>query len=311
MDRKEFLSNLAKEVLIPIVEIIEKKLDGRYSKAEISKLVSDELHLSEFALIPYTQDFDKNILLNKIKNFEKMKKYGLSNIDIVLILSHFYFLLRKFTWETDIKPTHPENFTIEIFDELIHKVYCKNIHEHTENEFFDLSKTNDELESMHYKDEEKITAKEFMESEPIDKDIVVDIKDLLEDYEDMSYKYSVVSDEFLQTTLGVLQKFITLFMLSGEFKDLGKVTEKLFEKLNNLDLNSLDDNQKQFLKSFLDAFMADLKKWYEEVIIYKSANDIHYLDASLMSSIEQISYFIGGGDKMSLISILKETNGTM
>ena len=46
--------------------------------------------------------------------------------------------------------------------------------------------------------------------------------------------------------------------------------------------------------------MEDLVKWYQEVIELRSANDIHYLDASLLSSVEQIAQIFvkesaGGG----------------
>jgi len=298
MKKEEFLLDLAEEVILPVVDILHYKLGKKYSEKEIASLLSRRLKISHLILSFFNRDINSKEMLNQFQELEEIKKYGLSDIDIMLILSYLNCRFRKF-----IKKHNLEAIEDGKICDLLEELFMNNnfINEKRNNipndvrNNADESEIRDKLENMHYKDEEKISAKEFMEDEAIDEDIILDIKDLLEGYEDISYKYNFASDEFLQTTLGVLQKFVTLFMLSGEFKDLGKVTETLFNKLKHLDLNSLNENQKQFLKSFLDAFMADLKKWYEEVIIYKSANDIHYLDASLMSSIEQISYFIGGG----------------
>jgi len=295
MDRKDFLSDLAQEVILPVVDILHHKLEKKYSTKEIVHLLEKRLKISHLILSFLNKNVDTKKILQQFQELEEIKRYGLNDIDIMLILSYLNCRFRKFVKKHNLEAIE-DGEICELLEELFMKDdVINNQNSDISNDFvddIDESEIRDELENMHYKDEEKITAKEFMEDGAIDEDIIVDIKDLLEDYEDMSYKYNVASDEFLQTTLEVLQKFVTLFMLSGEFKDLGRVTETLFDKLKNLDLDSLDDNQKQFLKSFLDAFMADLKKWYEEIIIYKSANDIHYLDASLMSSIEQISFSI-------------------
>jgi len=301
MNNQEFLLSVAQEIILPFINVLYQKLEEKYSKKEIIELIK-KINLSEIVLLNFFEDADKNVVLRKLDDLNKIYELGIKEIDVMLILSYLYYLIVKFKQIHNMK-------TNNLYREVLDKVINNTLHKTYKKEFMKIEKNN--LESMHYKDEEKISAKEFMEKEEFDEDIIIDIKDLLEDYEDMSYKYDVISPEFKEVVLEVLEKFVTLFMLSGEFKDLGKVIEMFFNELRKLDITSLDDNQKQFVKKFLDAFMMDIKKWYEEVIVNKSAKDIHYLDASLMSSVEQISYFIGGGVISSFKSIIKEDYGSL
>lgn len=293
MNKEEFLVKLTQEVLLPVMKILEKKVDF----ANIPKLVK-KMHLNMLTLLPFSDKANEEIIkiFENRENLEKIYNLGLSQEDVILIFSYLYCRLKMF-----IDKNNYQKFAIK-YNDLFHKI-CEillsyqeedNQKETKKDDFLEISSKQEEsIQNMHYKDEEKISAEEFMKQEEFDEDLIVDIKDLLEDYDNMKYKYNNVSYEFINSVKEVLSKFSALFILSGEFKDLARVIEGFLSLLNELDIQTLSDAQKNFLKMFIDAFMGDLNKWYEEVILYKSAIDIHYLDASIMSSIQQIEAFFG------------------
>lgn len=293
MNKEEFLVKLTQEVLLPVMKILEKKVDF----ANIPKLVK-KMHLNMLTLLPFSDKVNEEIIkiFENRENLEKIYNLGLSQEDVILIFSYLYCRLKMF-----IDKNNYQKFAIK-YNDLFHKI-CEillsyqeedNQKETKKDDFLEISSKQEEsIQNMHYKDEEKISAEEFMKQEEFDEDLIVDIKDLLEDYDNMKYKYNNVSYEFINSVKEVLSKFSALFILSGEFKDLARVIEGFLSLLNELDIQTLSDAQKNFLKMFIDAFMGDLNKWYEEVILYKSAIDIHYLDASIMSSIQQIEAFFG------------------
>lgn len=282
MNKENFLLSLTQEVLLPVMEMLEKKV----SLTNVPKIIK-KLKINAFTLLPFSKKAKEEI----IKTYEseeflkELDKLGLKKEDLLLILSYLNCQLKQF-----IKRHHYEEISKDYSD--LFDYICEFLNSE-KDEFFEIDANQDEeIKSMHYSDKEKISAKEFMENNPIDIDLLDEIEDLLEDYENVSVKYEEVSEEFISIVSMLLIKFSSLLMLSGEFKDLAKVIEEFKAVLDSLDIESLDDEKKRFLKMFIDAFMQDIKKWYEEVIVLKSANDIHYLDASLLSSIRQIEDFL-------------------
>ena len=293
MNKEEFLVNLTKEVLLPVMAILEKKVDV----ADIPKLVK-KMHLNAITLLPFSNKVQNEIIdiFENKNNVEKIYNLGLSKEDLLLIFSYLYCRLNMF-----IENYHYDKEYFCKYNKLFNKI-CGILlnYQHKElkeepksDDFLEVySNQSDELKKMHYEDSEKISAKEFMDKEGIDEDLIVDIKDLLDDFENIKYKYDTVSKEYIESIKELLGKFNAVFYLSGEFRDLTKGIERFIALLNETDIDFFDDSKKNFLKMFIDAFVDDLRKWYEEVIVYKSANDIHYLDASLMSSILQMENFL-------------------
>ena len=299
MNKENFLLSLTQEVLLPVMEMLEKKVSLR----NVPKVMK-KLKINAFSLLPFSKKAKEEVIkaYEKKEFIKELDELGLKREDLLLILSYLNCQLRRF-----IKKHHYETLCQDYDDLFSYICEILNPNEYNcdkknkceeKDDFFEIDSNQDEnIKKMHYTDEEKISAKEFMEDNLIDADLLDEIEDLLEDYENISAKYEDISKEFLDVVSNLLSKFASLLMLSGEFKDLAEVIEEFIGVLKSVDLDSLNEDKKRFLKMFIDAFMQDIKKWYEEVIVLKSANDIHYLDASLLSSIRQIEDF------------LKENNG--
>jgi len=63
-------------------------------------------------------------------------------------------------------------------------------------------------------------------------------------------------------------------------------------KLLLLNIDKLTQTQKGLLRSFIISIIEDLKKWVEEIFVFQTAQDIHYLDTSFFANITQIEIMI-------------------
>jgi len=165
----------------------------------------------------------------------------------------------------------------------------KKVEEIEEDEFFDFDSevTDDFTNKMHYSDEEKFSAEEFLENNEFDMDLVYD----LEDYIDRYFSLKEIDEAYIEDVKEILYKFIAIFEMSVEFKNLSMAFIELLDFVSKI---KFDNKNINMIKMFIDTIMEDLEKWLEHIFIKKDANDIHYLDASLYASIQQLSLIIRG-----------------
>jgi len=157
-----------------------------------------------------------------------------------------------------------------------------------EDGFFELDseERDNNIEQMHYEEHQKISAKEFMAEDSIDEDIIYELEELLNEYNDLSF--TELNEEYLEKLKNILEGFVRIFNYSVEFRDLAYAMEKLLDLLNRLEIKE----NKELIKLLLDTVIADLNKFFYAVFINKEAVDIHYLDASLLANIAQIEIIL-------------------
>ena len=164
------------------------------------------------------------------------------------------------------------------------------------DEFFDFDDSDERdknIDNMHYSEGDKVDAKTFMENEGLDEDLIYDLELNLEELRKNTGFYMYVSQEYLEYYKVTLKGMINIFEFSYEFKNLATSFRSLYQFLENLDIDNLDKEKSEFLKNMLDLIYEDIRKWFEEVILNQTAQDIHYLDASLLANVGQIKIMIG------------------
>jgi hypothetical protein len=151
------------------------------------------------------------------------------------------------------------------------------------------SGVDDSINNMHYNDEQKISATSYFALHPLDdmdiEDIVEAKKLLLELLDD----YIKLTDEFLIQFASVIQKLNTTLQYTfatKEFRDIGMSLEKLFYILNQY--KSADIEMQDVVFNILITFIEDLVQWLDNIFISQDAQDIHYLDASLLANVSQL-----------------------
>jgi len=70
----------------------------------------------------------------------------------------------------------------------------------------------------------------------------------------------------------------------SEFDELSKAISSLEELVSELDLESLEEDDKELFGMYIKAIIMDLLDWKEHVFISQDAGDIFYANASLLSS---------------------------
>ena len=73
-----------------------------------------------------------------------------------------------------------------------------------------------------------------------------------------------------------------------EFEELSYTLTILSDMLHKADSDKLSDEIKSIVYSYLKAIISDLQSWRKAIFIEMNAEDIHYLDKTLMSSIAQL-----------------------
>jgi len=162
-----------------------------------------------------------------------------------------------------------------------------------EDVFFDMDDASVDLEHLHVSDENKITASELFNQkwfDPYAAEDIIDSSKVLTEILDM---YEFISNEYLDEVIKRIQIFSTNLITSAEFANLAGTLIEFNISLKKLsakfDATCADNG---LFKQFIDAIITDLISWTHEVLINKSANDVHYLDASLLSSIIMINSMI-------------------
>jgi two-component system response regulator (stage 0 sporulation protein A) len=131
-----------------------------------------------------------------------------------------------------------------------------------------------------YNTPEPISAKEFMQLNIIDIQEIEEIKELFEEY---NY---VIDENFYDMFVNLIEEFIFIFNSTYYLSNLAYALENLL-----LLLEKLDEEKKEKLKPFFESIIDDLNNFFNEVIIKKSAINIHYLDEALIANVTQIEMF--------------------
>jgi len=265
---KEKIVDLVDNVVFPIAKKVKKLCSDR------EKTFKFEVALTKLALILLLPD------KQKIKIFRR-KGISLRNLDILnekqnrKLLKEFFELHSK--WEN-------KNCDIETKQ-----------NEENEDDFFDFEseEIDSNIDNMHYQEKDKMNAVDFMNKHGIDEDLEMELNDLIIEIEDFIYQYEDIElDESFIEKLSFLDSFIKAFEFSGEFMDIGYALEMFRDNMLKVDINSLNSEQKNMLKLMIISILKDLIKWVNEVIINQTAQDIHYLDASLLANIAQIDIIL-------------------
>ena len=284
---KETLMDLVNSVAFPIDVLILNDERVSHFLEDKEKRSKHSISIAKLAIAVVTQE--ASVAIQLLKNAAKAHNELSFDKEILREYLNLFFML-LFKW---IKQHYPQALKeyeerLEYFEKIFMDAYEPFLELEDDEGFFDFDSedVDNVVNEMHYSDEKKITAEEFMQEDTVDTDMMHDIEDYLEEYDDLIG----INDEFSKDDLAVAQRcidaFVNIFNLSYEFKNIAYSLESL-----NLFLDNFDTSNKEkmnMLKIFLDTIMDDLKKFKKEVLEDATANDIHYLDASLLANIAQI-----------------------
>ena len=274
---------------------------GKYEPCVVSFAIKCENDISYFTEMMEFFKFNPIELIKVVNAIKKLKERGVAVKFVIEKDEEYIYLTSKHKIFDDERNSrklcaldskelytyrfHVGNKKIEIKkskdDEKI-KDLPKVIHIDEEDEFLELDEDIG-YDFMHnYK---KIDAKTYLEESEIAQEEIDDIKDLSEELEYILYSSNKLTEELRYELIKIFTGYRHLFV---SFIEINTAMNELVNILSDIDLDSIPNDMNSIILEFIKALQDDLSSWLKNVFIEQSAVDIHYLDASILSSILQI-----------------------
>lgn len=147
-----------------------------------------------------------------------------------------------------------------------------------------------ELKILRKSRHDKTTSVEYMQE--VGKDIAESLEDLQEADGELEEQILMLNQPIDKADLhglsAKLMRYSTVINQMFDFADLAVAVKTLSEFMMELHANDIDDKQYRQLVNYLTNIKDDLRSWRLTNFVTQNADNIHYLDASLMSSCLQL-----------------------
>jgi hypothetical protein len=284
------LESLVETVVLPFEKLIieDPKLSTHIAPPAIAKL--HNMAVAKLSVYIYS---DINRAYSYIQEGAKAHKENHIPVESLKEYYTLYFLLCR-EWNKDHLKTNAKfEENIATIEQFVYEAFANE--NETKAEFFDYDSEviNADLTKMHYTDEQKISAQDFHEEGSMDE---LDIQDILECsdalQEAISDTYTEHDKGYFENVNTRVKSYAVILEKNLEFRDIGYSLSKLSSLLEEHCDSLVNHEKKKALLVILNAIVEDLIAWTVAVLKEKTAIDIHYLDASLLSSILQFEMMI-------------------
>lgn len=284
------LEALVDEVVLPFEKfIIEDSRLARYlSDPEVAKV--HNLAVAKLSIYIYSDIKRAYEYVQEAAKKHKIKEIPVENLREFYSL---YFVLCREWNQKNMEVEDRFGKNLEVIEQFVYDSFSKENESKEEFFIYDSPVISQDMAKMHYGDDFKIHALAFCAEGSIDE---LDIQDILEscgELADVVQDYNLEYNEaYFLNVKEYLDSYAKVLEKNFEFRDLGYSLSKL-SALLEIHLKSLPNhaNKKKILV-ILNAIAEDLIGWTEAVLKEKTAVDIHYLDASLFSSIIQFEMML-------------------
>ncbi len=284
------LEALVDEVVLPFEKfIIEDSRLARYlSDPEVAKV--HNLAVAKLSIYIYSDIKRAYEYVQEAAKKHKIKEIPVENLREFYSL---YFVLCREWNQKNMEVEDRFGKNLEVIEQFVYDSFSKENESKEEFFIYDSPVISQNMAKMHYGDDFKINALAFCAEGSIDE---LDIQDILEscgELADVVQDYNLEYNEaYFLNVKEYLDSYAKVLEKNFEFRDLGYSLSKL-SALLEIHLESLPNhaNKKKILV-ILNAIAEDLIGWTEAVLKEKTAVDIHYLDASLFSSIIQFEMML-------------------
>ncbi len=139
----------------------------------------------------------------------------------------------------------------------------------------------------------KVTsAVEFAADVEVDRELIDELNELESDVLYQLEFNETISDEMYHNIVTLFEQYSRALNLLMEFGELAYTINVLTNLLRDQDAPSTQESPMDSIAIYLKAIITDLQHWKESVLIEQSAEDIHYLDKTLLSSIAQLELML-------------------
>ncbi|MEA3289277.1 MAG: response regulator [Campylobacterota bacterium] len=168
-----------------------------------------------------------------------------------------------------------------------------------EDDFFDFDEEDDEEDDSigiqkHMMDDfnkshKKVPAEEFLKDYEVLDYMIDELDDIEEDvYEHIDTLYSENLQESIESIIFTISEYSHFLNTFLEFQELSTSLNLLSRILEKSDFTHTDERKRTLIAEFIKSMLNDLVKWKNHVFVDKDAQDVFYLNASLLNSCIQL-----------------------
>lgn len=135
------------------------------------------------------------------------------------------------------------------------------------------------------------TAAEYVKDVDIDRDILEELTEIEEDTLSSLGLTEAISPEAKDEVIDLFTQYAKMLERLVEFQELSYALWMLIDLLKEMNLEERAD-ESTYVIIYVKAIISDLSAWRISVFISQIAQDIHYLDKTLLSSIAQLQILL-------------------
>jgi len=135
---------------------------------------------------------------------------------------------------------------------------------------------------------ESTSAQDYFNEVNFDMEMVDELDELEHDTLNVIDADENINQDSLSESANLFEQYAKVLNMMYEFEELAYTLTILKDLLSSTDIAAVDNETKYMVMIYLKAIISDLQSWRMSIFITKEAEDIHYLDKTLLSSIAQL-----------------------
>ena len=231
----------------------------------------------------------------------KKKNIPLSDVFIICVnlkntLLHYFndknLLSSELLKELNLLMDHNFEGVIREYADLYYHDIYKVRHCGIENTQEDKTEELDELPVYLSVSSDITSAKVYLTETEVDMDMVAELDELERESIDAMEMSESLNTEILSDVIKLFEHYSKILNGALEFDELVYTLTVLLDMLRKTQIDLVDDLTQKTVVIYLRAVISDLQSWRMSVFITQEAEDIHYLDKTLLSSIAQLQIML-------------------
>jgi two-component system chemotaxis response regulator CheY len=137
-----------------------------------------------------------------------------------------------------------------------------------------------------------ISAKVYASQTEMISDLIIDLDELEDEVLNLLEDHQTFDIVLQMRSNALLNKYNSILNSLYEFRELSYMLTLLTKLLNELSLDIIEVEIKDNIIIYLKSIINDLQNWRKQVFIDQSAEDIHFMDQTLLSSAAQLKIML-------------------
>lgn len=133
-----------------------------------------------------------------------------------------------------------------------------------------------------------ISAVNYLADIDMDSGMIDELEELEEDAISSIGKEEIITSDAIEESANLFDNYSRVLNMTYEFDELSYTLTILKKLLIKTDFETMDIDTSKMIQVYLMAIIDDLRKWRISIYVDSDAEDIHYLDKTLLSSIAQL-----------------------